>query len=214
LSYTLTTYYVNDPWGNPLAVYAGTVLSEVPLYGASRLGVLHATDYSASYELSDHLGNVRAVIKGTKESDGTADVDTYTDYLPFGAVWRSGGTNTYRHSYQGQFATKDRDGGYSDWEAFELRMYEARIGRWLSPDPYGQYFSPYLAMGNDPLNQVDPDGGFRPTTRAAGGCARPATCRTSPPTTSTTPRAACWPSTTTTAAPRSRRRCRCTPRGR
>jgi RHS repeat-associated protein len=156
----LTTYYVNDPWGNPLAVYAGTVLSEVPLYGASRLGVLHATDYSASYELSDHLGSVRAVIKGAKEADGTADVDTYTDYLPFGAVWRSGGTNTYRHGYQGQFAAKDRDGGYSDWEAFELRMYEARIGRWLSPDPYGQYWSPYLAMGNDPLNQVDPDGGW------------------------------------------------------
>ena len=34
------------------------------------------------------------------------------------------------------------------------------IGRWLSPDPYGQYNSPYVGMGNDWAMQVDPDGGF------------------------------------------------------
>ncbi|MCU0354673.1 MAG: hypothetical protein MUD08_13195 [Cytophagales bacterium] len=39
-------------------------------------------------------------------------------------------------------------------------MYDPVIGRWLSPDPYGQYDSPYLAMGNDWANQVDPDGGW------------------------------------------------------
>ena len=27
------------------------------------------------------------------------------------------------------------------------------------PDPYRQYASPYLAMGNNPVNKVDPDGG-------------------------------------------------------
>jgi len=30
----------------------------------------------------------------------------------------------------------------------------------MSPDPYGQYHSPYLAMGNSPTNSVDPDGGY------------------------------------------------------
>lgn len=45
-------------------------------------------------------------------------------------------------------------------EAFQLRLWDGRLGRWLSPDPYGQYASPYLGMGNDPVNGIDPDGGF------------------------------------------------------
>ena len=39
-------------------------------------------------------------------------------------------------------------------------MYDGRVGRWMTTDPYSQYHSPYLAMGNDPINLVDPDGGF------------------------------------------------------
>jgi hypothetical protein len=39
-------------------------------------------------------------------------------------------------------------------------MYDARFGRWLSVDPYGQYASPYIGMGNAPHMGVDPDGGF------------------------------------------------------
>lgn len=41
-------------------------------------------------------------------------------------------------------------------------MYDSRIMRWLSPDPYGQFNSPYLAMGNNWISYVDPDGGFCP----------------------------------------------------
>ncbi|MBO9620561.1 MAG: hypothetical protein J7539_16170 [Niabella sp.] len=40
-------------------------------------------------------------------------------------------------------------------------MYDSRVGRWMSIDPEGQYFSPYVGMGNDPVNGVDPDGGFK-----------------------------------------------------
>ena len=35
------------------------------------------------------------------------------------------------------------------------------IGRWLTTDPAGQYASPYLGMGNDPINGIDPDGGYK-----------------------------------------------------
>ena len=43
-------------------------------------------------------------------------------------------------------------------------MYDPVIGRWISPDPYGQYWSPYVGMGNNPVNRFDPDGGTdRPT---------------------------------------------------
>ncbi len=38
-------------------------------------------------------------------------------------------------------------------------MYDPRIGRWLSPDPYGQFVSPYVGMGNMPNMNTDPDGG-------------------------------------------------------
>lgn len=44
-------------------------------------------------------------------------------------------------------------------EAFELRLWDGRIGRWLSPDPYGQFHSPYIGMGNNPISRIDPDGG-------------------------------------------------------
>lgn len=45
-------------------------------------------------------------------------------------------------------------------EAFQLRLWDGRLGRWLSPDPYGQYASPYLGMGNNPVGLIDADGGW------------------------------------------------------
>ena len=63
----------------------------------------------------------------------------------------------YRWGFQGQFAEEDEETG---WNAFELRMYDPVIGRWLVPDPYNQYPSPYIGMGNNPINREDPDGGF------------------------------------------------------
>jgi hypothetical protein len=38
-------------------------------------------------------------------------------------------------------------------------MYAPVIGRWMSTDPYGQFYSPYLGMGNNPVIGIDPDGG-------------------------------------------------------
>ena len=59
--------------------------------------------------------------------------------------------------YQGNYAEKEETGSTN---AFKLRRWDSRIGRWMSPDPYGQYHSPYLGMGNNPISNVDPDGGF------------------------------------------------------
>jgi len=64
--------------------------------------------------------------------------------------------NDYRYGYQGQYAEVDKETG---WNNFDFRMYDAQIARWMSTDPMGQYASPYLGMGNNPLNRVDPDGG-------------------------------------------------------
>ncbi|GAB1858708.1 hypothetical protein MHTCC0001_35480 [Flavobacteriaceae bacterium MHTCC 0001] len=64
------------------------------------------------------------------------------------------GVNGYRYKYQGQEVDPE-----TGKEAFELRLWDSRIGRWLTTDPAGQYSSPYLGVGNNPIRKVDPDGG-------------------------------------------------------
>ncbi len=155
-----TTFYVRDALGKPLAVYSNNSL-EHPVFGASRIGVAKRTIGQTSlaqqnyfYELTDHLGNVRAVVQ--KNSSGNAVALVKTDYYPFGMPMPSRNVQgDYRYAYQGQ--EKDSETGM---EAFELRLWDSRIGRWLTTDPYAQYSSPYLGMGNNPITLIDPDGGF------------------------------------------------------
>jgi RHS repeat-associated protein len=60
----------------------------------------------------------------------------------------------YRYAFQGQ----EKD-GETDMEAFELRLWDGRLGRWLTVDPYHEFHSPYVGMGNNPISLIDPDGG-------------------------------------------------------
>jgi len=80
-------------------------------------------------------------------------------YYPFGLTMsdREILTEPYRFGYQGQYAEEEAETG---WNSFDLRMYDARFGRWLSPDPYGQFESPYLGIGNMPNTAVDINGGY------------------------------------------------------
>jgi RHS repeat-associated protein len=84
-----------------------------------------------------------------------AHVATYTDYYPYGLELRREG-DPYRYAYQGEYAEKD---GETELNAFQLRMYDAVIGRWLGVDPYREFYSVYMGMGNNPVSNVDPDGG-------------------------------------------------------
>jgi RHS repeat-associated protein len=45
------------------------------------------------------------------------------------------------------------------WNEFALRNYDPQIGRWTTPDPYEEFASPYVGMGDDPINLTDPSGG-------------------------------------------------------
>jgi len=58
--------------------------------------------------------------------------------------------------YQGAYSEFDDDIGWTD---FRLRNYDAQIGRWVQHDPYQEFASPYLGLGNDPINLTDPSGG-------------------------------------------------------
>jgi len=158
----LDTWYIRDDGGNIISIYEmpydggdplSTTQTELNLFGASRVGVWHTTGERA-FELMDHLGNVRATFRDYSGLDRLSVMD----YYPFG--WNIpgrtmiGGFN-YRFGYQGQFAEKDDE---TDLSNFEARVYDTRLGRWLSPDPLRVNWSPYMAMGNNPLNMVDPDG--------------------------------------------------------
>ncbi|MBN8696071.1 MAG: hypothetical protein J0L87_06040 [Bacteroidetes bacterium] len=82
-----------------------------------------------------------------------------TDYYPHGGIMPGRnvvGADNYRYGYQGQFAEKDDETNFNN---FELRAWDGRLGRWMNPDPYRQYHSPYLGMGNNPINKIDPNGG-------------------------------------------------------
>jgi RHS repeat-associated protein len=109
------------------------------------------------YQLTDHLGNVRAVI--AKQGTSAVALISATDYYPGGMAMPNRqiiGGEPYRYGYQGEFAETDPETGKP---AFQLRLYDPRINRWTTTDPYGQHASPYMSMGNSWPNRVDPDGG-------------------------------------------------------
>ncbi|MGG8496858.1 RHS repeat domain-containing protein [Tenacibaculum sp. TC6] len=152
-----TTDYVLDVSGTAMAIYENQQLKELPIYGASRLGMYNKVTGTSVYQLTDHLGNVRSVI--AKNGNNAVAATSTTDYYPFGMPMPNRqivNGEPYRYAYQGQ--EKDPETGK---EAFQLRLWDARIGRWLTTDPYGQFNSPYLGMGNDPINGIDPDGGWK-----------------------------------------------------
>ena len=83
------------------------------------------------------------------------------DYYPFGKPlpgrqYISSITNK-RRGYQGYFSELDEETG---WNNFYFRDYDAEVGRFLTFDPYNEFHSPYLGMGNNPISFYDPTGGY------------------------------------------------------
>ncbi|CAM1370139.1 hypothetical protein TPENAI_60800 [Tenacibaculum litopenaei] len=165
------TVYVMDASGSSMAIITpaiGIVTKErveQPIYGASRLGVYFPQNGSSVYQLSDHLGNVRATVLKAKDGSVLTAESSATDYYPFGMPMPNRqiiNGEPYRYSYQGQ--EKDPETGK---EAFQLRLWDGRIGRWLSPDPMGIHHTPYQGMANNPIIFVDPDGGYPTPYEAA-----------------------------------------------
>jgi RHS repeat-associated protein len=96
-----------------------------------------------------------------KTSTGVVSTSNYADYYPYGEqlAGRNGQLGDYRYAFQGQELDKE-----TGMEAFQLRLWDGRIGRWLSVDPAGEFYSPYLGMGNNPIGLTDPDGGSTKST--------------------------------------------------
>ncbi|GIL24267.1 MAG: hypothetical protein BroJett042_27800 [Bacteroidota bacterium] len=109
--------------------------------------------------VSNESENTKVWFDDLKVTHTKSRVIQASDYYAWGSTMREQRTPenpTYKFGYQGEFSEKDLETG---WNHFELREYDPIIGRWLVPDPMRQYWSPYAAYGNNPVNIVDPRGG-------------------------------------------------------
>jgi RHS repeat-associated protein len=173
-------------------------LKEIHLYGSQRLGLLNRNDMlgymvssvntangaiitttenkrilgQKSYELSNHLDNVLAVISDRKIPVDynannvmdyfVADIISATDYYAFGSPMpgRQFNNGSYRYSFGGKEQDNEIKGTGNSLD-FGARIYDSRIGRWLSVDPLQSKFagwSPYNFCYDSPISVVDPDG--------------------------------------------------------
>ena len=88
--------------------------------------------------------------------------NTASDYYPFGSPMpsRSFSASSYKYGFNGKEKDDETNvsGGSYD---FGDRMYDSRLGRWLSIDPLVNkytYASPYNGFANNPIINVDNDG--------------------------------------------------------
>ncbi|MGE7775630.1 RHS repeat domain-containing protein [Chitinophaga sp. NPDC101104] len=182
---TQRTWYVRDAQGNPLAVYgqaasaAAPSLQEQHLYGSSRLGVWNVDagageSYLAKwngkegktlYELTNHLGNVVGTVSGAYNGSREATVVSMTDYYPFGMampgrMFNLGGSS-YRYGFNGKENDNEVKGVEGSQQDYGMRIYDPRVGRFLSVDPLTReypYYTPFQFAGNKPIWAVDRDG--------------------------------------------------------
>jgi RHS repeat-associated protein len=118
-----------------------------------------------SYVLADVQGSMRALMNNS--GSGTSTITSRHDYLPFGEeIGASVGLRTTSQKYsqpdnvRRRFAMLERD-DVTGLDHTWFRKYEARAGRWTSPDLVGgslsdpQSFNRYAYVQNDPVNLLD-----------------------------------------------------------
>jgi RHS repeat-associated protein len=127
------------------------------------------------FELCNHLQNVLVTISDKKigvdnNNDGNvdyynADVITANDFYPFGSLMPgrkySQSNSTYRYGFNGKENDNEVKGEGNQID-YGMRIYDPRLGRFLSVDPLNRsfpYFSPYHFAGCSPIKFVDMDGG-------------------------------------------------------
>jgi len=155
-----------------MAVYKNDTLTEQSIYGSSRLGLINyasKTGYRSlggkKYELSNHLGNVLAVVSDNihldQDSTWTSLINT-TDYYPFGLAMdgRSEQDSTYRYGFNGKEKDQSGEFGMTSYD-YGFRIYNPAIAKFLSVDPLASQYAeltPYQFASNTPIWAKDIDG--------------------------------------------------------
>jgi RHS repeat-associated protein len=154
--YSITKVITKKTYTNPATFASKSVNNITAAYDGYFRVTLSCSKGVAYFENLDiDIERTETVITNNIETD----VLNSSDYYPFGLrmVKNSAPSTDYRYGYQGDFAEEDDETGFNH---FEARDFDPVIGRWMNVDPYGQHWSPYLSMGNNPVSRVDPDGGF------------------------------------------------------
>jgi RHS repeat-associated protein len=84
-----------------------------------------------------------------------------TDYYPFGMAMRVGGDNKYKYGFNGKENDNEVKGGDGLQQDYGMRVYDNRLGRFLSVDPLTKSFAmltPYQFASNSPIANIDLDG--------------------------------------------------------
>jgi len=120
--------------------------------------------YEYVYQYKDHLGNIRLSYKNTGSTGSpTLQIQEENNYYPFGLKHKGYNNNIVsEHPYKFNGKELNEELGL-DWYDFGARNYDAALGRWMNIDPLAEEFydvSPYIAMMNNPLSYIDPDGRF------------------------------------------------------
>jgi len=119
------------------------------------------------FELSNHLGNVMAVISDNRVQNGSnyePVVVNANDYYAFGGQMAGRGYDLNNAAYRYGFNGKENDNevkGAGNQQDYGMRIYDPRIGRFLSVDPItNQYpeLTPYQFASNTPIQAIDLDG--------------------------------------------------------
>ena len=99
----------------------------------------------------DQVGSTTAV------TDRSGNVVASVSYRPYGSIYARGtkGTDDFRPKFGG--VPYDYSLGHY---RFPARNYDPLLGRFSSPDPAKQYYSPYMYAGNSPASYADPSGQY------------------------------------------------------
>ena len=116
------------------------------------------------YIYSDHLGNNRLSYSDTNGDDFISidEIQSSSNYYPMGMLHAGELVTDSYYNYKFQGKELQTENGIYQYD-FGSRMYDPAIGRWFVIDPQAESFygySPYMAMGNNPIMMVDPDGEF------------------------------------------------------
>jgi RHS repeat-associated protein len=124
------------------------------------------------YELSNHLGNVLAVITDRRiQACGAGEYLYYeaqtvsvSDYYPFGMQVKDRSWSDSSYSYRFGFNGKESDdevSGSGNQYDYGFRIYNPRLGKFLSVDPLSKsypWLTPYQFANNSSISAVDLDG--------------------------------------------------------
>ncbi|NME68500.1 RHS repeat domain-containing protein [Flammeovirga aprica] len=163
---------MRDSSGNVMSIYkvdASTPapkIKELPIYGSNRLGqhngkgaVHQLASYKRIYEYANHLGNVLA----TTHDNG--DILSLSDYFPFGLAMedRSFQEADYRFGFNGKEGENAFNGPGDSFAHYDFgaRIYDSRIGRFLSIDLLWKeypFYSPYIYASDNPILLIDNNG--------------------------------------------------------